>query len=188
MKTIEVYTTAELKDKYPDVFENALEKWNDTNMDFIPWSDEIVESMKAVIAAAGLRIADYNLGPYDNFLSIHDFDAEGLTGQRAIAWLENNLLNNLRTPYGLKNIDKRVKYGYKAGSIPSCPFTGYYADEDMLEGLYNEIMDGSTLGEAFTRLGYVVSKLLEGELEYQQSEECFIEQDHLLYTLEGRAI
>ena len=186
MKTIVVHTPAELKNKHPEVFEKAHNKFAEDQNEWIPWADETIESMKAVIKSAGLNTSNYSISPDSGWLRVKDFDGKDLTGQRAIAWLENNLYNDLRTPWGLKNIKDRVRYHHPAGSIPECPLTGYCADDDMLGALHNEIMDGSTLEEAFNRLGGVCAKILEGELEYIQSEESFLENiNDYMYTREG---
>ena len=191
MKTIEVYTPKELKELFPGAFEKAHERYIQSDFE-IPWSDDTIESMKVVFKAAGLALRDYSIDGYNPGNSSIRFDIETatgeLTGQRAIAWLENNLFYSLRTPWGLGKIKDRVRYHHPAGSIPECPLTGYCADDYYLDALTKEILDGSTIKEAFQNLGYVAGKILEGEIEYMQSEEYFIENDWMEYTAEGKAI
>jgi len=191
MKTIEVYTPAELKEHYPEGFEKAHSDYNYNNID-IPWSDDTIESMKQVFKAANIALRDWSIDGINPRCSYVKFDIETatgeLTGQRAIAWLENNLFWKLRTPWGMKKIKDRVRYHHAPGSIPECPLTGYCADDDYLDALTKEILDGSTIKEAFQNLGYVAGKILEGEIEYMQSEEYFIENDWMEYTAEGKAI
>ena len=191
MKTIEVYTPAELKELFPDAFEKAHERYINSDID-IPWSDDTIESMKAVFKAAGLALRDYSIDGYNPHNSSICLDIETetgeLTGQRAIAWLENNLFYALRTPWGLKHIKDRVRYHHPAGSIPECPLTGYCADNDYLDALTREILDGSTIKEAFQHLARVAGKMLEGEIEYTQSEEYFLENEWMEYTEKGKQI
>ena len=191
MKTIKVYTPAELKELFPDAFEKAHERYIQSDYE-IPWSEDTIESMKAVFKAAGLALRDYSIDGYNPGNSGLKVDIETATGelagQRAIAWLENNLFWALRTPWGIGKIKDRVRYHHPAGSIPECPLTGYCADDDYLDALTKEILEGSTIKEAFRRLAYVAGKILEGEIEYTQTEEYFIENEWMEYTAEGKAI
>ena len=191
MKTIEVYTPAELKERYPEGFEKAHSDYNYNNIE-IPWSDDTIESMKQVFKAANIALRDWSIDGNNPCCSYVKFDIETatgeLTGQRAIAWLENNLFWSLRTPWGLKHIKDRVRYKHPAGSISECPLTGYCADDDYLDALTKEILEGATIEESFQRLANVAGKILEGEIEYMESEEYFLENDCMEYTKDGKRI
>ena len=191
MKTIEVYTPAELKKLFPDAFSKAHERYIYSDLE-TPWSDETIQSMKEVFKAAHIALREWSIDGNNPCCSYVKFDIETatgeLTGQRAIAWLENNLFWKLRTPWGIKKIKDRVTYRHAPGSIPGCPLTGYCADDDYLDALTKEILEGATIKESFERLAYVAGKILEGEIEYMQSEEYFLENEYMEYTKDGKRI
>lgn len=167
-----------MKDQHPEGFDAARNKYISRSYNWeIPWQNEIIESMQEIVKAARLSIRDYSICASGGTLQIAQFDGEELVGQRAIAWLENNLYTPLRMPYGLNKIKDRVNYGYRAGSIPDCPFTGCYFDESMIETLNKSITEGYTLRDAFESLAHTASKLMEAELEYSQSEEYFLDMN-----------
>lgn len=202
MRTIKLYSPAELKKKNPQGFEKAHDWFRSTN-DEIPWQREIIDSLKAVFKASNLDLRDYEISAFSHSWLQFDCDSDvaDLSGNRALAWLENNLLASLRIkfqPFG--RVDKEhqwvstratlSKYGqfYRAGMVPPCPFTGVCFDEDYLESLRNDIKSGSTIKEAYKNLAHVAGKLFEAEIEQQNSEENFLEQDHLEFTIEGVCI
>lgn len=204
MQTITVYTPAELKDHNPDGFEKALDWFRYTYNDEIHWSDEIMDSLKACFKASGIRLTDWSIGA-DSYSYVRfdmDSDVRELSGNRALAWLENNLLGDLRVefhpytfvlPSGTIHKTKRAelaKYGqyYRPGMIKPCPFTGVCFDEDMIESLLKDIKAGETLGDAYSNLADVARRLFESEIEYQNSEENFLEQEHLQFTEDGRKV
>lgn len=202
-KQIRVYTAAELKRKNPQAFEKALEHFRSHN-DEIPWQGEIIDSLKALFKHTNgiSNLRDWSIDAYGYSYVKFEFDqdeAGGLTGNRALAWLENNLLGDLRIkfmPYG--RIDKEhhwkssraelSKYGqyYRPGMIRPCPFTGVCFDEDYIESLQKSIKAGDTLKDAFAELADVAAKLFQAEIEYQNSEEYFLESESdAQYTIDG---
>ena len=56
-----------------------------------------------------------------------------------------------------------------------CPFTGYCADEDYLESLVNDIKQGIDLKTAFKGLAAVYQRIIQNEIEYQNSDEYISE-------------
>jgi hypothetical protein len=210
MRTIckTVYGIKHLARYYPDGFKRAHEKYQQTlELDYV--SDEMMDSLKALCKAAGVKMRDWSLGAYNrgNNLSVSmpgdDATAE-LTGPRALAWLENNLYGALRVPLGPltdeldANGKRTVKGRYyliKAGGglaedargrrgmpgqIESCPLTGVCYDEDFLDDLKKSIVGGRTLKEAFEDLADVFARLLEDEYESRQTEEYFKEEAETL--------
>jgi hypothetical protein len=71
--------------------------------------------------------------------------------------------------------------------IHPCPFTGVCFDEDFIESLLKDIKQGESLGDAYQNLALVAGKLMESEIEQVNSEENFLEQEHL-YTIDGRMV
>jgi hypothetical protein len=202
MKTISLYTPEELKEENPEGFERAHEWYKSIN-DEIPWSGEIIDSLKAIFKASGIHLRDYSIDAYGYSSVSFDMESEteDLKGQRALAWIENNLLADLRIkwqPYG--RVDKEhqfksvraelSKYGqyYRPGMVHPCPFTGVCFDEDMIESLLKSVKSGDTLGEAYHNLANVAAKLFESEIEQGNSEEEFLMQEHLTFTFEGRHV
>lgn len=182
-ETRNIYTAKELKANFPDAFERAHREYCD-NQDEIPWSKEIIDSLKAVFKAANMKLTNYKIDGICGYSSL-SFDglgdAEDLTYKRAFAWLENNLFSGLRIKYSpisaKGNRFKLAEYGqhYRAGMIKPCPLTGVCFDEDFLDALRDEIKSGSTLKEAFKSLADVAGKLRKQENDYQQTEEYFLD-------------
>jgi hypothetical protein len=200
--TIKLYSASELKENFPDGFDAALENWQQDHQGDIFWMDETIESLMAIIKASGLTLKDYSLGTesYRSYVKIiwDSDEVSELSGQRARAWLENNLLNDLREHRTFLNRVKRYAFDgnkphvyTKYNQISSCPFTGYCADEDYLESLIKDINDGCTLGEAYNNLADVCSRLLESEQEAQMSEEYFIDHadaNDYTFTEDGQMV
>ena len=191
---IEVYTLAELKEKFPSSYTKVLKKWQN-NVEYIPWMDETCESLKKVFEYSGIKSIDWSLGAYSESYVKFAMNPEvrDLHGQRAIAWLENNLLGDLRIPWTGNKRKELAKYGenYRPGMVKPCPFTGYYADEVYLEKLQEFILDGYTLSAAYTRLAKVCGKLLDEEYDYAISEESLLETalaNDYMYTSKGQQI
>jgi len=143
-----------------------------------------------------------------------------LHGARAMAWLENNLLGALRAPWGLPKLkpgaplpegysrswvppNKEYPNGLldcdavhpisrytKPGAIPLCPITGHSADDDYLDALLKSVRAGDTLKEAFEGLASEYCRMVEQEIEYHQSRECFeeIEACDGEYLVDGKAV
>jgi hypothetical protein len=194
-KITNVYTAAELKELGDGrAFERALEKYRENlTLDYV--SDEMMDSLKGLCDAAGIRIRDYSLGAYNrgNRLRVEfpgDGGAGDLTGPRALAWIENHILGPLRAPWGLErkawrrgqfhdvfNVeDGRVlRRWYSPGAVPACPFTGVCYDDDFLGALYADVKAGRSLKESFEGLEHDFARMLEDELEYQGKEDQFLE-------------
>ena len=191
MKTIKVYTPKELKRKNPDGFERAHE-WYKNHETEIHWGDEIIDSLKASIDASGLTLKDWSIDAYGySYVKIEmDDEVRDLKGQRALAWLENNLIGHLREHRTFINRVKKYEQWHdftKYGDVPSCPFTGVCFDEDYIEALFKSISEGDSLGEAYDNLANVAARLFDNEIENQNSEEYFLECG-LEFTKDGHVI
>lgn len=194
MKTIKIYTFSELPEETQEKLIEQRKRSRECDSD-IPWRDEIFDSLKALIKhTSGAKLRDYSLGMDSySFLKV-DFpdNVEHLTGARALGWLENNLLSNLRITRSeyLKKRKDFFGYGpdYRIGKIKPCPFTGYCADEDYLESLQKSLKTGRTLKEAYQDLADVYAELVRSEYEHYTSEEEIRESllwDECHYTKEG---
>lgn len=180
-QTVITYSISELKEQLPRAYDRALENYRNVQYSEIFWQDETIDSLKAVVKAAGLTLRDWSLGAYkrNNFIEVHFSSDEvaDLSGKRAFAWLENNLFAQFRVSFQGRERWKLSKFGagYRPGCIKPCPLTGYCADEDYLQSLRDDVKSGCTLKEAFENLESVCAKLLEAEAESQSSVESFEE-------------
>lgn len=182
MKQIKVYTVTELKKKFPEAFETAHKKFQNSQYGFqIPWSNEIMDSLKAVFEFSGINLKDWSISTDSRSYVKFDMeiDTKYLSGNRALAWLENNLFYKLREN---RPFNERVKYYSRVpynfthyGKQKDCPLTGYCADDDFLDSLLKEVKSGSTLEDAYHNLADEAAKMFENEYEYMMSEEYFIE-------------
>jgi hypothetical protein len=187
METIKVYDINELKEQFPDAFEKVLNKWQN-NQDEVFWQEEIIESLKETFKSAGLSLNNWSLGGQGSYVKFTmptywselaecDMLVEEYEGKRAFNWLKEAFdLKSYRRVYYTNHLGKKShRYDFtKLGSNKdwdwSCEFTGYCADHDYLESLFNDIHDGMNLEDAFRNLADVCVRLIEQEEEYQRSE------------------
>ena len=172
MKTINLYRFTELS---PEAQATAIKaevasRQSDSEL---PWREETIDSFKSIFEKASITLTNWELGAYCYSSASFDMgDAGVLAGKRAFAWLENNLLGALRTPWFGPERWNVARYNYRAGSVQPCPFTGYYADDVLLECLIAKVREGDTLKEAFANLADETRKLLEIEVEGYTCEEA----------------
>jgi len=217
MKTIttKVYDVRKLKRYRPEGFKRAYETYCQNVAEDTYSMNEIMDSLKALFKAAGVKMSDWEIGAYSHSHLSAQFGREDygdgpgeLEGARALAWIENNLLEQFRAPFGLNKEDgnlhlngdngkrgkhyrKRWARWYAPGSVKSCPLTGVCYDEDFIEALTKSVKEGETLREAFEGLADVARKLIEGEDEYAREESSFIEAAEANgweWTAEGKMV
>jgi hypothetical protein len=200
MKTIKVYTARELKKKSKKAFECAHESFKQIQYDRgLDHADEIISSFKDIFDASGVRLLNYEIDSnYPSYsyarFSFDNNGTEDLYGQRALAWIENNLFAHLREhrPF-LSRVKKYEKWHdfTKYGNIPDCPFTGVCYDDDMIESLLDSIKQGYDLKACFNRLAIKVGEIEESEWVYQLGKEYFLDEsdaNEYLYTIDGKEI
>lgn len=200
MKTIKIkaYTAEELKKKSPKGFERAFDLYRESEMEIgLNWKNEIMDSLKGIYKASGIHLRDWSIDwdyPGRSWVKIEfssygcdaSEDIKNISGVRAQAWIENNLLSQFRVKGTIS--ERWIKsehvrqigndYGFrlgKQGELKDCPFTGYCFDDDLIHELLKEIKAGSTLGEAYKSLAILTGREMESEWEYQLSEECFLD-------------
>lgn len=192
MDTVNVYDIKELKEQFPDSYEKVLNKWQNSQ-DEIFWQDEIIESLKECFKVAGITLKDWLLGGQGSYVKFDiptywseladcDMLVDDYEGRRAYNWLKTAFdLKSYRRVYYTNHLGKKAhrydftKLNSKKDWDWSCEFTGYCADHDYLESLFDDIHDGMNLKDAFHNLADVCNKLIEQEIEYQSSEEYFLE-------------
>ena len=166
MKTHEIvtYTIGELKEKFPDSYKLAIEKYRNDSYEYeSPFVGEIFDSLKKILSESGISLKDWDIGAYGyNRINIEFSNEETkiLSGGRAMAWLENNLLLKLRD---------------KMGKLKSCPFTGICYDDILIENLILNVKKGMYLHDAYCTLAYDCGKLIREEIEFENKEENIFE-------------
>jgi hypothetical protein len=150
-----------------------IERWREGDTFF--WADEWQDSLKAFADRAPLTIRDWNVGyprTYVDFAT-HEDDNYGdglatLSGVRAWKWLMNNGWGDLVNPKPTKK-----------NPHPSCPFTGYCGDEDLLDAIRTALAYPSkiaSLRDVFAECLYDWAKAFERDYDYWHSEECIREE------------
>lgn len=146
-------------------------------------SDDMMESLKEVCKACGLRLVDWSFGTYcRNWkVRVSNYDLEDLSGPRALAWFLRILID-----HGYS----RPKH-FKDMEFPGvCGFTGVCYDDDVVETVWKELLDGETVAKAFDQVAYKFCKSLEDEYAYLTSEECimdYLDENEEIYTEDGEA-
>ena len=170
MRSIKVYDVYELKEKFPKAFEKAHENFKDDvrNDPFLPWQEEIMDSMKATFKYANVTLYDWEIGAYScsrvkfhiptywSDLAEEDCLVDEYEGKKAYKWLEEafDLKSYKRVKYTNHLGKPAYRYDFKKPDDAewSCEFTGYCADHDFLESLFECIHDGMNLRDAFSNL------------------------------------
>ena len=148
---IQIYRFDELTQ---DAQEFAIERERQSRMECgeIPWSAELMDSLKAVISTSGLKLSDWSLGLENSRLKVSfPSDDDELSGSLAIEWLQENLLS-------------KIKRG-------ECSLTGYCADEDFIDSLEADIKSGMNLLDAFRALADTYQRILNAENDYWLSDD-----------------
>jgi hypothetical protein len=166
MKTIEinVYTASELRQEHPHSFQKAHERFVQGEYENgLNWGQEMFESLKALIELGGYKLKNYSLGDSscrNNYIRLEERECDELSGKRAMAWLENNILSKLRD---------------KIGKLDAGKLTGYCLDYTLVKSLQESIRTGSTIGQAFRDLVCPYVSQVDAEWENQTSEEAFLD-------------
>ena len=173
-----IYSAQELKEQFPEAFKSAYERYQQGEYRHgLNWGAEMLDSVKQAVSLSGYELKDYCLGDTsnrDNHLRLEERDCDSLSGGRAVAWLENNLLSKLRN---------------KKGELDAGKLTGYCFDYDIIESLQNAVKGGDTIREAFLGLADVYARHADLEWEDQLSEERFIdtsEANNVMFFEDGR--
>lgn len=172
--TLTAYTFEELS---PEAQARALES--------IPWDDcehtasECMHSLKAFARKLGFNLRDWSIGDPQRSFTAFGLDpaiAE-LSGARGFAWIENNVMGPCRQNWALVASEpkwtavhgKYARRYYKPGEVKACPFAGVCFDEDILDA-FRDRDPRLTIGERFASIGDRLSRVIEAELEYANSE------------------
>lgn len=166
-ETREVFTTDEMKAKHPAGFARIMERWEkdcDDSGD-CPWGDEAMESMREVIKACGGTLGRYEIGPWSHsFVNVEVEDDDENGKRKGRDWLRLNVLK----PNGYTD-------GRGRAAFPGvCHWTGYCADDDMIESVWKAVKSGETLTEALEGLADVVREHMEDACEQMRGEDSML--------------
>lgn len=184
MQTIEttLYSFDELSDDAKaTVIANRIKAAQEDSYLLENSSQEMVDSLKAVTEACGLRLKDWSFGTYcRNWkCSVSNYDLEDMSGNRALAWFLRILLNH--------GYD-RPKHFQDMKFPGVCAFTGVCFDDDVVETVWNALLDGDTVAQAFDQVAYRFCQILEAEYDYLTSEEAimeYLDTTEEIYTEDG---
>lgn len=187
--TLEVtgYTLEELKTANPEAYERLAERWRElTYRDSAPWSDETMDSLKAVVEACGGTLTDWSIGTDSGTCTVRvedEYEYTNASGDHSArkgpAWFRREVLK----PHGYTKPNGRA---YFPGI---CAFTGYCADDSFMERAYERIRKGDTLTEALESLAGLASELMADDMEQAANTESMeANWGDNLYTLEGERI
>lgn len=181
------YTLAELKESHPDAYARVHRKWQElTYSDSAPWSDETMDSLKAVVEACGGTLEDWSIGTDSGTCTVRvedEYEYENASGCHAApkgpAWFRREVLK----PHGYTKPNGRPDF-------PGiCAFTGYCADDSFMERAYERIRKGDTLTEALESLASLASEMMADDMEQAANEESMeANWGDNLYDEEGRKL
>ena len=131
MRTIEAYTLAELKNKNPQAYTKVHKRWQELCLEGpVPWQDEIMDSLKAVVAACGGTMYNWQIGAYSpSFLHVKGIDDT--------EWNIQRFKDDVLAPNGCLDIKGNPQF------VGSCVLNGYCADDDFLEALWKHYSSNS---------------------------------------------
>jgi hypothetical protein len=183
-ETRTLYTIEEIRDRFPDAYDKIREDWCDAvdQSGDTPWSEEIMGSLEATIAACGAELTDWSIGPYspsDLTVSVDDFfeDGEDTEEKKDSAWFFDTILR----PFGYK------AHKEKGVDFPGlCPLTGICFDDDFLESVYQDLQRDCTLSESLENLADRSREKMEEEIEGEKDEEWMLGAlSDMWYTEDG---
>jgi hypothetical protein len=182
MKTITTYSIDELRESFPDAYARVLkDEASCVYARGCAWGDEISDSLHAVLKAFG---RNGRTGPSD-----YVYDDE--TGEERLFTLADAWA--IIRDEGYTESEYLPNDHHKDGRrhFPGvCGFTGYCADDDILESILHDLEDGCTLGEALRNAGDTAERIAQREMEYEASEESIVEgfDDSRQFTEDGTEV
>jgi hypothetical protein len=178
IREYKVYKFTELSE---DAKQKAIQYFREGN-DY-PWFSECNDSLKGFEKALPIKIRDYSYGEelYRSYIQfeVTDENVGLLKGLRLRTWLINNFWNDLGKGkfYSLPTGSYKSRHSKMTKEV-SCPFTGYCADEDLIEPIrrFIEKPDKEITFELLIKMCFhSFAKSVASDIEYQNSDEAIIE-------------
>lgn len=210
VEQVELYKYDELSDEAKD---NAFNEWVEDQYGDNPWADENRESMKAFAKLFPITVRDWEYDTYSHRVSFNfsDYDAydldaiENLSGVRLATWLWNNLRSDIyqgkwysqswNPKKNTLDVSKGTKQRRSKCQIESsCPFTGYYMDDVLLDPIFafmKKPVASTTMRDLLEDCFDAWGKACSKQLEYQSSEDKFKEDtiaNEWEYTKHGKQV
>ena len=202
-ETRTLYTLREIQKHFPDSFAKIHERWREHVARFeTPWSDETMDSLKAVCKLFG-KLRDWSIGPDSpshlriDLFDRGEFDDDGNDNtptdaqivQEAFGkafpdrwtdpakWAE--FRGHATGKYSaLRRLAQRLPENMSDDAIAfngTCPSTGYCADDTFAEYVYWAVRTGySTLKEALEECAGIASTLMEWDQEQQEEADSML--------------
>ncbi len=178
MKEITIYTLEELEEVNEEAFNKVLAEWATyvkTDRDYVPWSDETIDSLRHVVEACGATLGGVSICPF--------------YGNSSITVKTPNIGTDTPDDWVWVNVLQKYKYLNDNGEayFPGlCAFTGYCGDDDMLESVWEDVSTGSSLRDALHNLAGVAQKMMEDDIEQDcERESMLINWGEQEYTIDG---
>lgn len=158
----ELYSFEELSEEAQETAIHYLREQAANN----PWaiemqSGEIMDSIKSLADALGLRLVNWSIGAYSYLSASVDRCGEIDDDDKAGIW-------ETLEEHGYKPEDREAETGRWPGILG---FTGVCYDDDIVETLVEAMENGETWGAAFMQIAATAGRIMEGELEYVTGEE-----------------
>lgn len=171
-KVINLYSFSELSE---EAKERAIEHYRYSERDY--FFDDEIESIIKGLDFFGFKTMDYSVDYSSaarssfSITNTNEFDEDNLIGVRLWKWLKNQK-GSIIPAYG-------EKYKYKDVYESSCPFTGYYMDEVLLDTFRNFLKSPNSrkslndlIEEAIEACLYAIQQ----DYEYQNTDEYIKEE------------
>lgn len=159
-KTVTVYSLSELKDSHPEAYRRVCDRWESLTLDGgAPLADEVMDSLRRIIAVVGFRLDDWSIGADGGWLRATDLNDDDDDGASDLDRLSGSLA---RAGWPVVNGNR----------FPgNCPLTGYCADDDLAESLWKSVAGGASLADAVRWLADDAARMMADDLEQAMSEE-----------------
>lgn len=141
---------------------------------------EAMDSLKAIVAACGEKLSDWSVGPYvsHNYARVrHDAEWDG-GHQTQAHFLRVLLAHGYTRPARFADLQ----------TPGICGFTGVCFDEDLVEAMWQCLLEGGSLSDAADRAADRIQSICEDDLDYRTSRAGileYLEQEEEIYLETG---
>jgi len=170
MRTVAVtlYTLVELQTAHPRGYAKVRKDWRDLcrrNPDDL---SDMVASLLAVVETCGGSLTDWSIGSDSSRLTVDVPERETNSGKMDTTPDLEWFLESVLKPHGYDTTQTPIQF-------PGlCPFTGYSADDDFLESVYNSLRNGRCLQRALEDTYKICTQYAQDEAESHESEEVML--------------
>jgi hypothetical protein len=188
-----IYSLEELKKLFPDAYDKAYERWKSAEYEYAGEDSmhDMISSFKEIVSALGLTMKNWQFSPYDYSHSVsigsasEYYDREELLGVRGYKYIINRLDPHFTNSWNRRINDRKASW-LKPWRRRECPFTGMCYDESIIEEIKASVLKGSTIEQALKWAWDNLQTACEADIEYQQTEENFLEREcDTMYTENG---